>query len=283
MSEIVMKSKPVTDAMAQDMAGRIEALKNKGVEPTLAILRVGARPDDLSYERTACKRADTLGITTRIIEMPEDVSQEAMLSQIQAINEDDTIHGCLMFRPLPKHLNEQEICDALAVEKDVDGSSAASMAGVYSGAECFAPCTAEACIKMLDHYGIELSGKRVVVAGRSLVIGKPVAMLLMARNATVTVCHSRTVDLPGTMRDAEVVICATGRAKAYGADCFSAGQTVVDVGINFADGKICGDVDYDAVEPIVANITPVPGGIGSVTTSTTMEHVVTAAERAAGL
>lgn len=278
-----MKSKPVTDAVAEDMASRISALKAKGVEPTLAILRVGARPDDLSYERTACKRAESLGITTRIMEMPEDVTQEAMLEAVGQINADATIHGCLMFRPLPKHLNEREICDALAVEKDVDGISAASMAGIYSGAECFAPCTAEACIKMLDHYGVDLAGKRVVVAGRSLVIGKPVAMLLMARNATVTVCHSKTVDLAGTMAAAEVVICATGRAKAYGPECFSAGQTVVDVGINFADGKLCGDVDFEAVEPVVEGITPVPGGIGSVTTSTTMEHVVTAAERAANL
>lgn len=278
-----MKSKPVTDAMAEDMASRISALKAKGVEPTLAILRVGARPDDLSYERTACKRAESLGITIRIMEMPEDVTQEAMLEAVGQINADATIHGCLMFRPLPKHLNEQEICDALAVEKDVDGISAASMAGIYSGAECFAPCTAEACIKMLDHYGVDLVGKRVVVAGRSLVIGKPVAMLLMARNATVTVCHSKTVDLAGTMAAAEVVICATGMAKAYGPECFSAGQTVVDVGINFADGKLCGDVDFEAVEPVVEGITPVPGGIGSVTTSTTMEHVVTAAERAASL
>lgn len=283
MSNIIMKAKAVTDAMAENMAGRIAALKAAGVDPTLAILRVGARPDDLSYERTAIKRADTLGITARVIEMPEDATQEAMLAQIQAINEDASIHGCLMFRPLPKHLDEQALCDALAVEKDVDGISMASMAGIYSGADCFAPCTAEACIKMLDHYGVELQGKRVVVAGRSLVIGKPVSMLLMARNATVTTCHSRTVDLPGTMRDAEIVVCATGRAKAYGADCFAPGQTVIDVGINFADGKLCGDVDYDAVEPIVDAITPVPGGIGSVTTSTTMEHVVIAAEKAAGL
>ncbi len=278
---LILKSKAVTDEMARDMKPRVEALKAGGVEPTLAIVRVGKRPDDLSYERTAIKRATSLGIAVRVFELDEAVSDAELRAQIQQINEDPSIHGCLLFRPLPDSIDEASACDALAMQKDVDGISTASLGAVFTDSpEGFAPCTAVACVKMLDHYQIPLEGKQVVVVGRSLVIGKPVAMLLLARNATVTMCHSRTKDLEDVMRSADIVICATGRARAYGASCFKPGQVVLDVGINFADGVLCGDVDYDAVEPIVAAITPVPGGIGSVTTSTTMEHTLIAAERA---
>lgn len=277
----ILKSKPVTDAIAADLAHRVERLHILGINPTLAIVRVGARPDDLSYERTAVKRAEALGLATRVFELPEGVSQEKLLLQLRRINADSNIHGCLVFRPLPEGMEDKLICDELAMHKDVDGVSTASLGAVFTDAkEGFAPCTAEACIRALDHYEIPIEGKHVVVVGRSLVVGKPVAMLLLRRNASVTICHSRTKDLPEVMRTADIVICATGRARVFGAECFREGQTVLDVGINFdKDGKLCGDVDYEVVEPIVDAITPVPGGLGSVTTSVTMEHTVFAAEK----
>lgn len=279
---LILKSKPVIDGMAVHIVLRVEEIKARGVEPTLAIVRVGKRPDDLSYERTAIKRATSLGIATRVFEMDEFVTQSELCSQIQCINQDASIHGCLLFRPLPDFMDEKQICDELHMQKDVDGISSASLGAVFTDSpEGFAPCTAVACEKILDHYQIPIEGKHVVVVGRSLVIGKPVAMLLLKRNASVTICHSKTDGLESIMRSADIVICATGRARAYGAECFKPGQVVLDVGINFdANGVLCGDVDYDEVEPIVAAITPVPGGIGSVTTSTTMEHTLIAAERA---
>ncbi len=284
MAEL-LKGKPVVDAMAQDIAARVERLAQVGVVPTLAIVRVGERPDDLSYERTALKRADALGIAVRQIVLDEAVSQADLERAIMQVNNDATIHGCLLFRPLPTHLDETAVCNLLAPHKDIDGITNASLASVFTDAGVgFAPATAAAVIRLLDHYEVPLNGANVVVVGRSLVIGKPVAMLLLARHATVTMCHSRTADLARVMREADIVVCATGRARAYGEECFSAGQVVVDVGINFdAEGNLCGDVDLAAVEPVVGAITPVPGGIGSVTTSTTMAHVVEAAEAAAGL
>lgn len=277
----VLKSKPVTDAIADDLAHRVERLKILGIDPTLAIVRVGSRPDDLSYERTACRRAQTLGLSTRVFDLDEKVSQEKILLQLRRINSDSAIHGCLVFRPLPDGMEDKLICDELAMTKDVDGVSTASLGAVFTDAnEGFAPCTAEACVKTLDFYEIPIEGRHVVVVGRSLVVGKPVAMLLLRRNASVTICHSRTADLAEIMRTADIVICATGRPRAYDASYFKPGQTVLDVGINFdKDGVLCGDVDYDSVAPIVDAITPVPGGLGSVTTSITMEHTVTAAEK----
>ena len=203
-----------------------------------------------------------------------------MQATLQSINYDKTVHGCLMFRPLPSFIDEKAMCNALAPAKDVDGISLASLASVFTDAsDGFPPCTAAACVEMLDHYDVPLVGKHVVVVGRSLVVGKPVSMMLLRRNASVTICHSRTENLPAICREADIVICATGRARAYGAEFFSPGQTVLDVGINFdTHGKLCGDVNFDEVEPIVGAITPVPGGIGTVTTSVTMAHTVAAAE-----
>lgn len=279
MAEL-LKGKPVVDAMAQDIRARVEALAASGVTPTLAIVRVGERPDDLSYERTAMKRAAGLGISVKQYMLDAEASQADLEAALHDVNADDQVHGCLMFRPLPRSIDEKAMCDTLAAAKDVDGISTASLASVFTdGSDGFPPATAEACVKMLDHYQVPIEGKHVVVIGRSLVIGKPVAMMLLRRNATVTMCHSRTENLAEVCRAADIVICATGRARAYGREFFRAGQTVLDVGINFdAEGNLCGDVDFEEVEPVVAAITPVPGGIGTVTTSTTMEHVVAAAE-----
>lgn len=278
----LLLGKPVIDAVRADLKERIEALDARGATPGLAIVRVGARPDDLAYERTALKRAAALGIVTRTITLPDSASQQELLDVVGWVNADPAIHGCLLFRPLPPHLDEEAVCDALDPAKDVDGIGRGALASVFTGrGPGFAPCTAAACLEMLDAYGIDLAGKRVAVVGRSLVVGRPVAMLMLERHATVTTCHSRTDDLPSTIRHANVVVLATGRAKAYGRDYFHPGQVVLDVGINVDEnGDLCGDADFDAVEPIVDAITPVPRGIGGVTTSVLLKHVVEAAELA---
>ena len=277
----VLLGKPVIDALKVELTRRIAVLAARDIAPTLAIVRVGERPDDLSYERTALKRAENLGVTVRKFELPENVSQDELLSVISLVNSDESIHGCLMFRPLPPHLDEDAACEALDPSKDVDGIGRGALASVFMGRGAgFAPCTASACMEVLDSYGISLAGKKAVVVGRSLVVGRPMAMLLLERNATVTMCHTHTADLAATVRDADIVVFATGRAKAYGPECFRPGQTVLDVGINVDEnGNLCGDVDFENVERIVDAITPVPRGIGGVTTSVLMKHVVEAAER----
>lgn len=280
MADLLL-GKPVADAMAADIVARAKALTASGKQPTLAIVRVGERSDDLTYERSAMKRADACGIAVKQFVLPADASTDDVLAAVATVNSDDSIHGCLLFRPLPEGIDEQAVCDALDPAKDIDGITRGSLATLLAGTgEGFAPCTAAACIDILDHYGINPQGKKAVVLGRSLVIGKPVALMLLARNATVTVCHSRTQDLASAVRDADIVVCATGRARAYGADLFAPGQTVLDVGINFDDeGNLCGDADFDAVESVVSAITPVPRGVGSVTTVAMLRNVVIAAER----
>ena len=281
MAEL-LRGADVVNALSTRMAGEIEALRGKGVSPTLAIVRVGERPDDISYEKGATKRCGAAGVAVKSVALPADVAQGALMQSIEALNCDESVHGVLVFRPLPEHIDEAAVCAALNPEKDVDGVTEGSLAGVFTGSgKGFAPCTAQACMEILDHYGIECKGKRAVVIGRSLVVGKPVAIMLMGRHATVTVCHTRTVDLPAAARAAEILVVAAGRMEGLTAEFFSPGQTVVDVGINWNEekGKLCGDVKFDEAEPIVAAITPVPGGVGTVTTSVLVSHVVEAARR----
>lgn len=273
--------KEVTAALNERIKADVAALNAKGIKPTLGIIRVGERPDDLSYERGATKRCETLGVEYKKYLLPADVSQEELLKVIDEVNKDDNIHGVLMFRPLPKHIDQSLVENALAAEKDVDCQTDASLGGVFTGKKIgFPPCTPQACMEILDHYGIDCTGKKAVVIGRSLVVGKPAAQMLIKKNATVTTCHTRTIDMPSVTREAEILIVAAGRAGVVGAEYVSEGQIVIDVGINVnEEGKLCGDVDYAAVEPIVGAITPVPGGVGSVTTSVLVGHVVEAAMR----
>ncbi|MBQ1250282.1 MAG: bifunctional 5,10-methylene-tetrahydrofolate dehydrogenase/5,10-methylene-tetrahydrofolate cyclohydrolase [Clostridia bacterium] len=280
MAEL-LKGAPVAKAITAQLTQQVEALKEKGVVPTLSIVRVGERPDDISYEKGAMKRCDMCGIAVKNHILPADATEEELLAVIEGINQDPSIHGVLLFRPLPKHINENRVCAALAPEKDMDGITDGSMAGIFSGSGTgYPPCTAQACIEILDHYGIEITGKKATVLGRSNVIGKPVAMLLLQRNATVTVCHTRTKDLPGTCAAAEILIAAAGKAGVVSAQHVSEGQIVLDVGINVTEeGNLVGDVDFAAVEPVVSAITPVPAGVGSVTTAVLAKHVVTAAEK----
>ena len=281
MAEL-LKGAPVANALTEKLAERVGALAEKGVTPTLAILRVGEREDDLAYERGALKRAEKTGVAVKQLVLPADCTQDELMAAIHEVNSDSRIHGCLMFRPLPKTLDEAAACNALDPAKDVDGITKGSLFGVFANqAIGFPPCTAAACIELLDYYGIELTGARVTVVGRSLVIGKPVSIMLQSRNATVTMCHTRTRDLAAECAKAEVLVVAAGHIATVGADAASEGQTVIDVGINWDDaaGKLVGDVSFDEVEPKVAAITPVPGGVGSVTTAVLCKHVIEAAER----
>ncbi len=277
---IELKGAPVAAAINARAQEELNALTARGIPPTLAIVRVGAREDDLAYEKGATKRCETVGVAVRHETLPEDISQEVLMDKIHALNSDPSVHGVLVLLPLPKQLDGEAVRRALVSEKDVDGITDGSLAGVFTGSgRGFSPCTAQACIEILDHYGIDCKGKRAVVIGRSLVVGKPVSILLLNKHATVTVCHTRTVDLPAVARSAELLIVAAGKANAVGAEHLSSGQTVIDVGINFNDGTMCGDVDFATAKPLVSALTPVPGGVGTVTTSVLVSHVVEAARR----
>ena len=281
---MLLKGAEVAKALTEELHAKTEELKKNGVEPCLAILRVGAREDDLAYERGALKRCEKVGVAVRQVVLPEDVTQEVLMENIHALNADKKVHGVLMFRPLPKQFDDRTIRAALAPEKDIDGITDGSLAGVFTNSAIgYPPCTAQACLEILKYYRVPLSGKRAVVVGRSLVVGKPAAMMLDRENATVTLCNSRTRNLPALCQEADVVVVAMGKQGAIGGEHLRAGQVVVDVGIHVnAEGRLCGDVRFDEAEPLVEAVTPVPGGVGTVTTSVLVGHVVEAAEKALG-
>ena len=278
---VILKGAPVVAAMNEANAARCAALREKGVTPTLAVVRVGAREDDLSYEKGVMARCAKVGVEVKQFLLPADAAQEELLGVIACINADPAIHGCLLFRPLPRQFDDRTVRAALAPEKDIDGITDGSLAGVFTNTSLgYPPCTAQACLEILKFYGIPLSGRRAVVVGRSLVVGKPAAMMLDRENATVTLCNSRTRDLPEVCREADIVVVAMGKAGAVGAEHLREGQVVVDVGIHVnEEGKLCGDVRFGEAEPLVEAITPVPGGVGTVTTSVLVSHVVEAAEK----
>ena len=277
----LLLGKEVTDALNASLQTRTAALREKGTVPTLGIIRVGANPSDLSYEKGAVKRAELVGVEVKKFELPEDASKEDVLAVIDQVNADDSIHGVLMFRPLPKHLkaDQNEICNRLDPKKDVDCMTHMSNAGVFEGLDLgYAPCTPAACMEILDFYGIDCKGKNAVVIGRSLVVGKPAAMMLMGKNATVTVCHSKTENLASFTSNADILIAAVGRAKMITADMVKPGAAVIDVGMNRDEnGKLCGDVDFESVSKIAGAITPVPGGVGPMTVALLMRNTAEAA------
>ena len=282
--------KEVNEALVAALLERTAALREKGVVPTLGIIRLGENPSDLSYEKGATKRAEEVGVAVKNYILPETATKEEVLAVIDEVNADDSVHGVLMFRPLPKHLkaDQDEICNRLAPCKDVDSMTHMSNAGVFEGQDLgYAPCTPAACMEILDHYGIDCKGKNAVVIGRSLVVGKPAAMMLMAKNATVTICHTRTVNTAEICRNADIIVTAAGVLNSLTKDFVREGQIVIDVSMNWNPEKITtkgkggmsGDCVFDEVEPIVEAITPVPGGVGAVTTTVLMKHVVEAAEK----
>lgn len=279
----ILKGAPVAEALTARTAELSAALREKGVTPTLAILRVGERPEDLSYERGALKRCAAAGVEVRSVVLPPDVSQGALMQTLEVLDRDDAVHGILMMRPLPAPLDNEAARRALPPAKDVDGVTDGSLAGVFTGSgEGFAPCTAQAVVELLKFYGVPLKGAHAVVAGRSLVVGRPAAMLLMAEGATVTICHSGTKDLAAQTRRGDIVVAAIGKMGFLGAEHFGPRATVVDVGIHMDPtiGKLRGDVRFDEAEPVVSAITPVPGGLGAVTTAVLVSHVAQAAEKA---
>ena len=282
--------KEVNEALVASLQTRTAALKEKGINPCLGIIRLGENPSDLSYEKGATKRAEEVGVAVKNYILPENATKEEVLAVIDEVNADASVHGVLMFRPLPKHLkaDQDEICNRLAPAKDVDSMTHMSNAGVFEGQDLgYAPCTPAACMEILDYYGIDCKGKNAVVIGRSLVVGKPAAMMLMAKNATVTVCHTRTVNTAEICKRADIIVTAAGVLNSLTKDFVREGQIVIDVSMNWNPEKITskgkggmsGDAIFDEVEPIVDAITPVPGGVGAVTTSVLMKHVVEAAEK----
>jgi len=278
---IIMKGAPVAAEIDKVTLSKVEELKKHSVYPTLAILRVGEKEDEIYYERAAMKRCEKLGIKVVLFTHKEDAGQKELMESVYAINADDAIHGAIIMRPLPKHLDEKEISEALDPAKDVDGITEQSLAGVFTGSDIgFTPCTAQSCMEILKYYNVDPCGKKAVVIGRSLVIGKPVAMMLADSDATVAICHRQTKDIPQVTRQAEILVAAAGRTKMVTGEYLSENQYVLDVGMDTdEDGKLCGDVDFEQAEPIVAGITPVPGGVGAVTTSVLLSNVVKAAEK----
>lgn len=273
----ILKGLPVANAINEKLMEQVKSIE--GPLPHLAIIRVGERPDDCSYERGAVKKMNKVGVRCTTYTFDADIDNDTFQAEFDKINENPDIDGILMLRPLPKQLDEKQIENKIDPRKDLDGISPLNLAKVYAGDESgYAPCTAEAVIEMLDYAGIDIKGKRVTVVGRSLVIGKPVSMLLMKRNATVTVCHTKTVDMAGTCKNAEILVAAAGSARMIKKEYVADGAVVIDVGINVDDeGNLCGDVDFDAISDIAAAATPVPGGVGSVTTSVLAKHLVKAA------
>ena len=280
----ILKGKEVADALTAQMQKDTQALKEAGITPTLCIFRVGERPDDLAYERGAVKRAETVGVAVRKVVLPPDVTQEVFDQTLRDVNGDDSIHGILLLRPLPGHLDNEKARQMLNPAKDIDGCTDLSLAGVFTNTKTgFPPCTAQAAMEILHHFNIPVKGRKAAVIGRSLVIGRPVGMMLMHENATVVNCHTRTVDVPSITRQADILIAASGQLHSVTREYTNPDQVVIDVGINWdaEKGGISGDVALEDVEPYVRAITPVPGGVGSVTSCVLIGHVIEAAKRRA--
>ena len=275
-----LRGMPAAKAMLANLQVRVDTLKEKGIVPKLTVVRVGAREDDLSYERGIYKRFEGVGAKVETVELPLTVTQEELENVIISLNKDTNVHGVLLFRPLPKTLDEIRIKSLLAEEKDVDCLTSANDAHVFAGdKKGYPPCTPQAVMEILEHYDIDLTGKKVTVVGRSMVVGKPVSMLLLSKNATVTICHTKTNNLQEECKKADIIVACAGVPKMITSEFVREGQVVIDVGIHVVDDKLCGDVDYESVSEIVDAITPVPGGVGSVTTTVLLKHTVMSAEK----
>lgn len=271
---------PVVKAMAENFKSQVAQLKEREIIPKLAVVRVGERDDDIAYEKGIMKRFGAVEAEVEVIKLPVDIDELSFEQTIIKLNDDDKVHGILVFRPLPKQLSDDRLKEIIRPDKDVDSISMVNAAKVFAGdATGYAPCTAQAVMELLEHYEVDLTGKRVVIVGRSLVVGKPLAMLMLGKNATVTICHTRTKNIEEECRRADILVACAGSAKMIKKDYTNPGQIVVDVGINFVDGVMCGDVEYDEVAENVAAITPVPGGVGTVTTSVLLKHTLESAFR----
>ena len=274
---LIMKGSEVSASMKLKLA---EEISHLGFTPSLAIIRVGSRPDDLAYERGILKRFEGLGLNVKVHELPNDISQADFDGEFSRLNDDKNVHGILLFRPLPANLSDEFALNSINPKKDIDCMSHVNIAKVFAGDnQAFAPCTASAVMEMLAHYKFDLQGKNVVIIGRSLVVGRPLAMLMLAKNATVTICHTKTQNLTEICKRADILVAAAGKAGMITREFVSDKSVILDVGINVnSAGKLCGDVDYENVANIVQAISPVPGGVGAVTTSVLAKNLIRAAK-----
>ncbi len=280
MEEKLLYGKNVARDKKEELIDRVKELKKKGITPKLGIMRIGENPDDIYYERAASKRMDMIGAEVEIKTYPLDIKEDDFIEAIEEVNVDDSIHGVLIFMPLPKHISEERVKDTLDPKKDVDGITPMNGAHLFLGKERMVPCTAKGVVELLKYYEIPLEGANVTIIGRSPVVGKPASMLLLNENATVTITHSRTKNLPNICRNADILIAALGKTEFVTKEFVRPESVVIDVGINEnEEGKMVGDVKFDEVSEIVKAISPVPGGVGSVTTTLLAEQLVDACER----
>lgn len=284
MSAKIIDGKALAAAVKQEAAQQVEELKARGITPCLAVVLVGEDPASQVYVRGKINDCAQCGIDSRSVRLPETTTQEELLAQVKLLAEDPAVHGILVQLPLPAQIDEKTVIDAIPPEKDVDGFSPVNVGRMQIGEPCYLPCTPAGCIRMIESTGIEISGKNAVVIGRSNLVGKPAAMLLLGKNATVTICHSKTRNLEEICASADILVAAVGRAGFVTGDMVKPGAVVIDVGINRgADGKLHGDVDFEAAAEKAAWITPVPGGVGPMTRAMLMLNTVEAARRAAGV
>ncbi len=273
--EKLLKGKPVADQIKKQILEVSQKLQNEEIMPTMGIIRVGNRSDDIAYENGIKKNCHSVGICVKIFELDQNIEKEDFLEEVKRINELEDIHGILLFRPLPEHLEGEEIKRLIAPQKDIDAMHPENLRKVFENEEDgYMPCTPEAVVEILKYYNVPIQGANIAIVNRSMVLGKPLAMMLLKENATVTICHSKTKDMKDVLKKADIVVTGVGRAKFFDENYFTKDSVIIDVGINYADGKMCGDVDFEAVEPICKAITPVPGGVGTVTTSILLKHVV---------
>lgn len=277
MAEI-LKGAPVAKAIKERIRNEAEILKQKNIIPTLGIIRIGNRADDISYEKGVIKSCESVGIQARVFEVPADIPMDEFVNVLTKVNQDDSVHGILMFRPLPKHIDYKVIKSLIDPRKDIDCMNSFNLEKVFEGdLDGFVPCTPKSVIEILKYYNIPLIGANVAIINRSMVVGRPLSMMFLEESSTVTICHSKTKDLPKVTASADIVVAAVGKAKMLGKEYFNKNSIVIDVGINDAgEGKICGDVDYDNVAENVKAITPVPGGVGNVTSAILLSHVILA-------
>lgn len=275
----MLSGRELAKILYAEIKGESDLLKISGTIPTLGIIRVGNKEDDMAYEKGIIKNCEKAGIKSCVIELEENVTFEDFVKSLNTLNNDALVHGILIFRPLPKQLNENDIKHLIDPAKDIDCMNPLNLVKVFEGdSSGFAPCTPQAVMEMLKNYEIDLAGKKIVVIGRSMVVGKPLSMMLLKENATVTICHSKTVNLPEMAKEADVLVAAIGKPNFVNEKFIRPGAVVIDVGINIdAEGKLCGDVDSVPVSNVASYITPVPGGVGSVTTAVLLKHVVKAA------
>jgi methylenetetrahydrofolate dehydrogenase (NADP+)/methenyltetrahydrofolate cyclohydrolase len=275
-----LTGKPVVDNLRENIKERVSKLKVNGIVPKMLIIRIGSREDDVFYEKSILKNCSMLGIEGTVKELSADASMEELIDVIEDTNVNDEVHGIMLFRPLPKHMDQDKVSNIINPYKDVDCMSPLNMEKIFEGnSRGFAPCTPKAVVEMLKYYKIPMNGANIVVAGRSLVVGKPLSMLLLDENATVTMCHSKTKDMKSVTRKADVVIAAIGKAKFMNEDFFTEDSIVIDVGINEdGNGKICGDVDYDKTFGNVKALNPAAGGVGTITTTILLDQTVKACE-----